>query len=79
MASSTENVAPLFELVAQLGMVENLASRCEDDLTILIRQRLPAAPNVYNAQSYMREAYLPPGIESEAVRSPVPDRGRHAP
>jgi hypothetical protein len=79
VASSAENVATLFELVPELRVVENVASGCEDDLTILVCQRLPGASYVHDAQSDMREAYLPAGIESITIRSPVPDGRSHAP
>jgi len=79
MAPSAENVAPFFELMAKLGMVENLASGGEDDLSVLVRQRLPAAGYVHNAQSDMCEAYLSAGIKSITIRTSVPDRSSHAP
>jgi hypothetical protein len=41
VASSTENVAGLFELAPQLSVVENLASRCNDDLTVFVCEGLP--------------------------------------
>jgi len=37
MASSAENVASFFELMTELGMVEDLAGGGEDDLTIFVR------------------------------------------
>jgi hypothetical protein len=78
MASTAENVATLFELVPELRVVENVAGGCKDDLTILVRERLPAASYIHDAQSHMREAHFPAGIESVTVGAPVPDRGSHA-
>ena len=77
VALGAENVAPPFELMPEFGMVENLARRCKDDLTILIRQRLPTTYHVHDVQPDMCEAYLPAGVESVTIRSPVSDRGGH--
>jgi hypothetical protein len=79
MASSAENMASFFELMTELGMVEDLASGGEDDLTIFVCQGLPAASYVHNAQSDVSEPDLPAGIESITIGSPVPDRSGHAP
>jgi hypothetical protein len=59
MAASPENVSALFEFVAQLGMIENFASRHENNLAILVRQRLAVTADIGNAQSDMCEANLP--------------------
>lgn len=60
-------------------MVKDFAGRGDDDLAILVRQRLSAASYIHDAKSYMRKADLLPGIESITVGAPVPDRGGHAP
>ena len=59
-------------------MIENLARRGDDDLAVLIRQRLPRASDVDDSQPDVRQANSTAGIESVTIGSPVSDRGRHS-
>jgi hypothetical protein len=79
IASSAENVASAFELMTELGMVENTTRGYKDHQTIFVCQGLPTAFNVDDAQPDMREADPLAGIESVTIGSPVLYRGRHAP
>jgi len=78
MASGAEGVATPLELMSQLRMIEDLACRCDDDLAVLIRQRLPCTAYIYDAQPDVCEANSPARIETITVWSSVPDGGGHA-
>jgi hypothetical protein len=79
VASGAENVAAKLELMTQLGMVENIARRYEEYLTVFICDRLTNAFYIGDIQPDMREANSWPGVESVTIRSPVPDRRGHTP
>lgn len=59
-------------------MVEHFASGGEDDLAILVGQRLSAPSRVKNGQTYMRETNFPAAVESIPIGTPVTDSSSHA-
>jgi hypothetical protein len=78
VATRAEYVATLFQFVAKLWMVIDLAVVGNDDLPIFVRKRLGTASDVDDAEPDVRQPYPLSGVESVAIRSAVPNRCRHA-
>jgi hypothetical protein len=79
VTSRTEDMAAGFELVSELGMVEDLTRRRNYYLAILIGERLSRAATIRHFESNMRQPDLPSGIESITIRASVPNRSGHPP
>jgi hypothetical protein len=77
VATITEDVTALLELMAELGVIEYLTRGRKDYLTVFVRERLPGPIRVNNVQPDMRKPDLPARIESVTVRSAVPNRCSH--
>jgi len=78
LGARTENMASIFELTSKLGMIENVAVGCQDDLAIFVGQRLPACVAVEGAQPDVRETDSLPGVEAIPIGPTVSDGSSHA-
>jgi len=72
MTARSENVATFLEFSAKFRMIEDIAVRGEDDLAILVCDRLGATITVDGGQPDMGEPDFLAGVETKPVGAAVP-------
>src|SRR5689334_2348374 len=79
VALGPEAVAALFEVGAQLEVVEDLAVAHDPDARILVAHRLLASAEVDDAEASVPEADSRALVVALGIGSAVRERARHAP